>query len=140
VRVANAMDRSGVSFDDYPGHKKPPCGIASAQERAIWLHEHTRFVGQGKRELVSGQDWENRLKGRTGIAFFKDYWKRDTDKGNHTTRDHIDLWNKNTLTRYGWGSFFRFTLGVSRAGHLFSEGNCFSDLGKSSEIWFWPVK
>jgi hypothetical protein len=63
-------------------------------------------------------------------------WARDTDSHGQTTGDHIDLWNKDTLSSPGLAgrvtSFFRFRMGLSRAWY--------SDLGKSKEILFWEIK
>jgi RHS repeat-associated protein len=140
MRVAQSLYESGVSFASYPGGKQPPCGIARAQELADWLTAGSRFNGQGKRVSMAGAEWEEKLRNKTGIVFFKDYWKRDTDKGAATTGDHIDLWNKDTLTRFGWASFFRFTLGIPEIPNPFGEGNYYSDLSESKAVWFWEVK
>jgi hypothetical protein len=79
---------------------------------------------------------QDRIKGRTGIVYFSGYWARDTDSHGQTTGDHIDLWNKDTLSSPGLAgrvtSFFRFRMGLSRAWY--------SDLGKSKEILFWEIK
>jgi hypothetical protein len=81
-------------------------------------------------------DKQDRIKGRTGIVYFSGYWARDTDSHGQTTGDHIDLWNKDTLSSPGLAgrvtSFFRFRMGLSRAWY--------SDLGKSKEILFWEIK
>jgi hypothetical protein len=142
TRLSVALQGGGVSFKTYPGGKKPPCGILVAQELADWLsggNPH-RFKGEGTTEKFPGSEWRQKVDGRTGIIFFQDYWKRSTDKGGATTGDHIDLWNKNTLSRFGWASFFRFSLGIPRIPNPFGDGNWYSDLSKSRAVWFWEVK
>ena len=44
----------------------------------------------------TGKERQDKIKGRKGIVFFANYWARDGEK--HLTGDHIDLWNKSTLT------------------------------------------
>ncbi|WP_175947361.1 T6SS effector amidase Tae4 family protein [Burkholderia pyrrocinia] len=85
---------------------------------------------------ITGTDWRSKIEGRTGIVYFSGYWARDTDSHGQTTGDHIDLWNKDTLTSPGIGgrvtSFLRFRVGVGAAWY--------SDLGKSKQILFWEIK
>ncbi len=139
IRLAITLKNSFVKFNSYPGGKRPPCGIQAAEELANWLDGGPRFREQGGTEKFPGAQWKQKVGGRTGIIFFQHYWQRSTDKGSATTGNHIDLWNRNTLTP-GWASFFRFTLGVSHFPNLFSPGNWYSDLSKSKAVWFWEVK
>jgi hypothetical protein len=88
--------------------------------------------------------WKTALGGRTGIVFFKDYWRRRGEMKGVGSGDHIDLWNRDSLTP-GWASFLRFSIGIDRLPNLnpFTRAddnqNWYSDLGKSSAIWFWPI-
>jgi hypothetical protein len=106
-----------------------------AREMADWLKLRP-FAGLAAPVDITGSDWASKIKGRTGIVFFSGYWARDSDSKGQTSGDHIDLWNKNTLTSPGAAgrvtSFFRFRLGLSSAWY--------SDLGKSRQILFWDVK
>ncbi|MFM0224794.1 hypothetical protein PQR32_22730 [Paraburkholderia dipogonis] len=43
--------------------------------------------------------------------FFYGYWRQDGDSGVDLSGDHIDLWNKDTLTPSA-ESFLRFRVGV----------------------------
>ena len=70
------------------------------------------------------------LSGRTGIVFFKDYWKREGEKS--PTGDHIDLWNRDRLTS-SIASWLRFSVGLP------SIFPYYSDLSKSRQILFWPI-
>ena len=66
------------------------------------------------------------LFGRTGIIFFKDYWKRSTDSGR-PTGDHIDVWN-------GYRSSAKWLL------EWFSWLGYYSNYANAGEIWFWEVE
>lgn len=112
--------------------KAKPAAIR-AEELAAWLRRQP-FCGLPTQPLtITGQDWQQKIKGKTGIIFFKDYWARDGEI-SHASGDHIDLWNKDRLTP-SLSSFLRFTLGLQSIGWL-----SVSDLGKAKEILFWEVK
>ena len=103
-----------------------------AKELASWLKLQP-FCGLPTRpENITGKDWQERVRGKTGITFFGDYWLRPGEK--LPSGDHIDLWNGNRLSP-GWTSFIRFSLGFSSAS-IFD----ISDLGNSKEILFWQMK
>jgi hypothetical protein len=110
-----------------------------AAELAAWL-DKMPFCGlPPKGESVTGDDWKNKVKGRTGIVFFADYWARDGESAHNGTGDHIDLWNKSTLTP-SLQSTFRFRLGINQLPNAFGAGNWYSDLGKAKAIKFWEIK
>jgi len=44
-------------------------------------------------EKVNPDSFQETLKDRTGIIFFKDYWRRGNEPVNGRSGDHIDLWN-----------------------------------------------
>jgi len=97
-----------------------------------------------KPETVTGKDWEKKISDRTGIIFFKDYWTRKNETEANRSGDHIDLWNKNTLTP-SVESFMRFRLSVNYVPNPVNRirgtgGNWYSDLSKSTQILFWEVK
>ncbi|MGN7876261.1 T6SS effector amidase Tae4 family protein [Roseateles sp. 22389] len=77
-------------------------------------------------ETITGENWEKRIKGRTGIVYFADYWTRGNEKVS--TGDHIDLWNGSRLTASGLEgaavTFLRFGLGIE-------SGPGFSSLSKA---------
>lgn len=106
-----------------------------AGEMAQWLKLRP-FAGIPAPRDITGSDWQDKIKGRTGVVFFSGYWARKTDSAGQTTGDHIDLWNGSKLTSPGIGgrlaSFMRFTVGISSAWY--------SDLGKSKQILFWEIK
>ena len=106
-----------------------------AYELAQWL-KLKPILGIASPETITGKDWEDKVKDRTGIIFFFGYWQQDGDNKDNLTGGHIDLWNKDTLTSKGFASwatsFARFRL---RQSSLW-----YSDLAKSKEILFWEVK
>lgn len=63
-----------------------------------------------------------KIKGRTGVVFFKDYWQR-TPNGA-LDGDHIDLWDGKT------------TPGQSST---YYEGYV-TAFDKAAEVWFWEIK
>jgi hypothetical protein len=149
VKLGVALARSGVSFSTYPRGGRCPTGpsdsalIGSAENLANWLVNH-RFPGCSPRQLIRNEHWQTAVKGRTGIMFFKDYWRRPGQTTGNGSGDHIDLWNRSTLTP-SWESFLRFRLGIDRLPNLDprtrseDNPNWYSDLGKAAEIWLWPV-
>jgi hypothetical protein len=45
-----------------------------AYELAEWLQQKP-FAGVSTAENITGPDWQNQIKGRTGIVFFYGYWR-----------------------------------------------------------------
>lgn len=109
-----------------------------AYELAEWLKLRP-FLGLGKPENITGPDWQDKVKNRTGIIYFFGYWRQDGDSADALSGGHIDLWNKDTLTP-SVVSFLRFRLGMSRFRNPLTNNNWFSDLANSKEILFWEVK
>jgi hypothetical protein len=115
-----------------------------AYELAEWLKLRP-FLGLGKPESITGPDWQDKIKSRTGIIYFFGYWRQDGDSADTLSGGHIDLWNKDTLTP-SFASFWRFRLGRRRMPDLRSwllpgrNENWISDLSESKEILFWEVK
>ncbi|CAB3968779.1 hypothetical protein BCO9919_03417 [Burkholderia cenocepacia] len=114
-----------------------------AYELAEWLKLRP-FLGVGKPENITGQDWQNKIKGRTGIIYFFGYWRQEGDSADALSGGHIDLWNKDTLTPSAV-SFWRFRIGVPSMINPLDylrgrRGNWYSDLADSKEILFWEVK
>ena len=112
-----------------------------AYELGEWLRLQP-FCGLPKQpEVVTGKEWESKVKGRTGIIMFHAYWARAGETGGHASGGHIDLWNGARLTISG------FWDGVATASrylgkHSFRPGTPygFSDLRNAKMILFWEVK
>jgi len=152
IKVSVALHKSGVEMKSFTAANvdvEPGMTIGRillngkftatrANELSSWLKRQP-FCGLPKKvEVITGQDWEKKISGRTGIIYFEDYWQRSTDNKNHPTGDHIDLWSVSRLTASGFRgtitTFARFTMGFSRIPVLYS------DLNNSTQILFWEVK
>mgnify|MGYP000238687044 CR=1 FL=1 len=141
VNVSAAIHGSGIEMKSFKGAtvlvdaKKM---AIRAQELAAWLSLQP-FCGLPMNpENITGGNWEEKIKGRTGIIFFADYWRRSSEKS--PTGDHIDLWNGSRLTASGT-SFFS-TVGRSIGINEILPGTEFgySDLRGAKTILFWEVK
>jgi hypothetical protein len=144
IRVGTALKGVGVTFKSFPkagkcwfeGHEDH---ILRAEQLADWLKLQP-FAGCAKVATVTGADWQDKVKGKTGIVFFGNYWQRTIDdkgtKEKTPSGDHIDLWNGSRLTNVSFQGFtnnvMRFVIGVPSLWY--------SDLGKASKIWFWEIK
>lgn len=146
IRLGVALKNVGVTFKSYPfkgkcwfsGHEDH---ILRAEQLANWLKLQP-FVGCTKVADIKGENWQEKIKGRTGIIFFGNYWRRTNSAGVeefNPSGDHIDLWNGEKLTTGSGGlrgrltTFSRFTLGIG-------SGIGYSDLGKATQIFFWEIK
>lgn len=109
-----------------------------ANEFSQWLQ--TRPVcGIGPAEDITGKDWQKKIKGRTGIVYFGDFWQRD---GLEELRDiasggHIDLWNNFRLTS-NWTTVPRFFFGINRMN--MPGGYIYTDYANAKRILFFEVK
>lgn len=112
-----------------------------ASQLAIWLKKQP-FCGLPQQpENVTGEDWEKKIKGRTGIVYFADYWMRANDMKDRPTGDHIDLWNGSRLTASGLlGTLTTAARYLGRRSFLPGTDWGYSDLGTSKTILFWEVK
>ncbi len=132
ILMSEALIRSGVSTVSAKAKKcwshEGMKHVLLAEELAVWLSK-ANIGGLGKVEKINSKTFQEDLKDRTGIIFFKDYWQRGNESFERRSGDHIDLWNKNEIT-----SSSMFTRGILEfIGRV-------SDLNESKEIWFWEVK
>lgn len=107
IRVRVALAACGVRTDLLPGvrhcwhHNKSQGHVLAAQELAVGLNSLV-IAGLSKKQEISTDEFAPKLKGKTGIIFFKDYWQRTVNGKTETFRnrsgDHIDLWNRNQIT------------------------------------------
>lgn len=142
IKVSMAIHGAGIEMKSFRGNAIKIDGFTTsyvAEQLASWLKLQP-FCGLPKEpENVTGKHWEVAIKGRTGIIFFANYWKRDGESTT-PTGDHIDLWNGSRLTANAPNLVRRF--GISSIQWLpgpLSAYN-FSDLGNSTKILFWEVK
>ena len=127
VNMYATLQKSGVNVKSFYGQlswqKDKPKYAIRAQELADWLASpanpvHTRV------EKYSGEEVFDKIKGRTGIIFFQNYW------GLGNQGDHIDLWNGSRLTH--WTSWLRIQLHISGGG--------WSNYRQAETVWFWQIQ
>jgi len=132
ILLSECFIRSGVNLSTYKGSKCwSHTGIKHsllANDLANWLATNT-LPNFGKREKIPSGSFQETLKGRTGVIYFKDYWQRSKENFDRRSGDHIDLWNKNEIT----SSSMLYRSIIELFGFV-------SDLNKSKEVWFWEVK
>jgi hypothetical protein len=134
IRMGVSLRRAGVT----------PAQLGNCTSCAVHPVEHMHYIraneladriaganlpGLGPIEKYVGAEaaqYYPQLFGRTGIIFFKDYWKRSTDSGR-PTGDHIDVWN-------GYRSSAKWLL------EWFSWLGYYSNYANAGEIWFWEVE
>ena len=139
IRLSVALHRVGIEMKSFQGEGRIRL---SGKRTAVLVHEMADWLklrpmaGMGRTENMTDADWQTKIKGRTGIVAFKNYWQRDGESGR--SGGHIDLWNGSQMTSNGIRdtatNFLRFTLGSATGFGIYS------DLGKSSEIVFWEIK
>lgn len=139
IRVSVSLGGAGLTMKSFKGSAVTVSGkkaAVRAQEMADWLKLQPFCGLPTEPEDITGEGWQGKIKGRTGIVFFKDYWQRQGER--NATGDHIDLWNGSKMTATGAmiraHAFMRFTLGID------SFFGMYSDLGKSTQILFWEIK
>lgn len=102
-----------------------------AQELAEWLKLQP-FCGLPKQpENITGKDWAEKVKGRTGILMFDGYWTHDGELSASASGGHIDLWNGEKLTGFGTGLRVRWNIVIR---------GIWSDFRNSKTILFFPIQ
>lgn len=112
-----------------------------AYELGEWLKLYP-FCGLPKEpQNITGEDWESKVKGRTGIIMFHAYWARDSDSAGQASGGHIDLWNGSMLTISGfWDGLATIGRYLGKESFLPGTHYGYSDLRKSKLILFWEIK
>jgi len=142
IRVSMSIHGAGIEMKSFRGAARQVHGLPVAylaEQLAGWLKLQP-FCGLPKEpEDVTGKNWQDKIRGRTGIIFFANYWKRDGET-TRPTGDHIDLWNKSKLTSNA--ANFARRLGITSVQWLPRPLDAFnfSDLGNSTQILFWEVR
>ncbi|MEI8631542.1 T6SS effector amidase Tae4 family protein [Vibrio sp. PP-XX7] len=123
INVSEALYKCGVKLKSFPKNRKcwgcptPDSngkGIhaLAAQDLASYLQKKP-FALCPDYENIEPELWEEKIKNRTGIVFYKDYWRRSTDSDDSRTGDHIDLWNENKLASLGFWATFRSNISTT---------------------------
>ncbi|MBU3846762.1 MAG: type VI secretion system amidase effector protein Tae4 [Candidatus Acinetobacter avistercoris] len=101
-----------------------------------WLDTRP-ICGVGPGQNITGTNWQDKIKDRTGIVFFGDYWQRDGESSDAASGGHIDLWDGRSMTP-SIASTLRFRLGINSLSIPFFYS--LSDLNKAKKILFFEVK
>ncbi len=146
--VGVSLAKCDVNTSRIPGaehcwhkHDKSLGHIIRAEELAKGLARYSVFIpGVQKVQKVNPEDFKGTLRGKRGIIFFKDFWRRTNNGKKESFRnrsgDHIDLWNGHRITN--WTSWARINMRIGRFG-LHSISDEWSDYEDSKAIWFWRV-
>lgn len=141
IKVSVALHAAGIDMKSFNGDHVRIHGknaAIRAEDLASWLKaRHIDGISFAPMN-ITGEKWQEKINGKTGIVSFKDYWTREGETEINRSGDHIDLWNETQLTASGLlgalTTFARFTIGIRSISHLYS------DLGNSKQILFWEVK
>ena len=156
IRLSATLHRVGIEMKSFSQSLvKPGAGKASlrrillngkatatrADEMASSLQLQPFCGLPAKPENVTGADWEAKVRGRTGVIAFKNYWGRSATEIN-PSGGHIDLWNGRRLTiSSGEGLLGVIGRGLGLASaHIPHTGIGYSDLSKATEILFWEMQ
>jgi len=146
IRVGVSLAKCGIKTTSIPGaihcwhgHEKSEGHVIRAEELAKGL-EKIKLPGLRSVIKIDPSDFSSKIKGKKGIIFLKDYWRRTTngkkESFRNRTGDHIDLWNGSSMTDST--SWARINLRIGSFG-LHSITDEFSDFEDSKEIWFWET-
>ena len=137
IKMCECLVNSSINVSSYKGARCWSTPSTTHLIRAEELANGLRFDPPspfGRMEKIEPSRYQDILSDKTGVIFFKDYWRRIRDNGelesfNNRSGDHIDLWNKNKTT--GEGNVRRAILEFIGAA---------SDFNTSKEIWFWDIR
>jgi hypothetical protein len=144
IKVSVAIHKAGIEMKSFRGKGRVLVDgkntASLAEELASWLKLQP-FCGLPQApENVTGEAWEKKIKGRTGIVFFANYWHRAGQPKTVVSGDHIDLWNGSRLTASGFlGTLVTSARFLGRRSFLPGTDWGYSDLGKATEILLWEI-
>lgn len=147
IRMSVTFHKVGVAMKSY--HRSDRILLdgkntaTRADELAEWLKLRP-FAGITKPEDITGEDWDKKIKGRTGIVAFSHYWARDGESSANASGGHIDLWNGSRLTvSSALDAVATFGREVGMKSFHFKQlppDWGYSNLGNSTSILFWEIK
>jgi len=132
ILLSECFNKSGINTSSY---KSTQCWSHTGRKHILLAEDLANGLRLsppshfGRMEKINPGDFEEQLRGKTGVIFFKDYWKRGGENFDNRSGDHIDLWNKDSITNSSM-----FVRGILE---FFGR---VSDLNKSKQVWFWEVK
>jgi hypothetical protein len=146
INLSAAIHGAGIEMKSFRGATVTLLNgrraATSASQLANWLKQQP-FCGLPMApENVAGDGWQDKIKGRTGIVYFEDYWARNEQEkaANRPTGDHIDLWNGARLTAVGWEFFSAWGRRIGVNSFMPGTDRGYSDVRKATAILFWEVK
>lgn len=139
IKVSVALHNVGIEMKSFAGAAVAINGRRAAiraEQLAAWLKKQPFKALPAVPAMIAGDDWQDKIEGKTGIIYFANYWKREGET-TKPSGDHIDLWNGERLTNNGFRgtlqTFLRFTLNIH-------SGPGYSDLKNATEILFWEIQ
>jgi hypothetical protein len=142
IKVSKAIHGAGIQMKSFNGASVTMDDLKTAvvaTQLADWLKLQP-FCGLPKEpENITGKEWESKIKSRSGIIYFENYWHRQGET-KVATGDHIDLWNGSKLTPNAVNNVRRLGLNSVQWLPWPLDDLNFSDLGNSTKILFWEVK
>lgn len=155
IRLSVTLHRVGIEMKSFsekivkPAQQNVPLGrllvdgkptATRADELAQWLKLRP-FATLPPAQDVTGPEWEDKVRGRTGIIAFSKYWRREGEALHDASGGHIDLWNGSRLTvssAHNAISTYGRMVGVD--AFLPNTRVGWSDVGRSKQILFWEIK
>ena len=123
--VAAGVSTANLGARTCDFHPKKAGHTLRARELAGGLSRGA-ISGIGREERYKpGDQWIERLKNRTGVIYFHNYYNAQGNPEGPLNGDHIDLWQNWRITdtlQSLWRLWFR-------DGGAYNQG----------EVWFWPV-
>lgn len=151
INVSEALYKCGVLMKTFKGIRCWNCptpvqatkkGIHAIRAQELSDYLATRpFAGCPNPLVLTGENFEKKVSGKTGVIFFKDYWLRGNEK--NPTGDHIDLWNDGKLAgSISPISFLRlnFPDATESISGFFGGNDRITSLFKSKQVLFWEIK
>lgn len=123
IRLGVCLDRSGLKVQTLPvefcwHHDRSEAHVLRAEALAKGLEKRPLSPRVRRPIKFSGSDGFQKLAGKHGIIFFRDYY------GRNGQGDHIDLWSDGRLTRLS--SYWQFLV---RSGGRY----------RKADVWFFRV-
>lgn len=148
IKVSDSLYTCGVLLKSFKGTRCWYCPAGKdkhihairAQELNDYL-ETKPFANCPDAIKLTGGNFRNEIKNKTGIIFFKDYWLRSGE--SEPTGDHIDLWKNGQLaSENAVSSFFRvnFPDAIEATTDAIPGIERATSLLKSKEVSFWEIK
>ena len=142
IKVSKAIHGTGIEMKSFTGSSVLVNNLKTAvgaTQLANWLKLQP-FCGLPKEpENITEKEWESKIKGKTGIVYFENYWYR-TGETKTASGDHIDLWNGSRLTASATNNVRRLGIGSIQWLPWPLDAYNFSDLASSTKILFWKIK